>query len=194
MHSQNQRLMRRSLPSKYNDDVVIPLEQSVAREIRSEQEPTAHNQSPQLFMQEDEMASSLHYPFMDNDLALDNTFCADLLHPSNNLGNCNSTNPTLRTNGIMKLHQAMTSEMGTSLPSIPLARRMELAKSKVQNFMHFSRHKAKVARGEGLDQNALVSSRSVAVVRESTGPGVDIGIAMQGLAPLLKFFFKKNLV
>ncbi|XP_059432882.1 transcription factor PIF1 isoform X1 [Corylus avellana] len=165
MHSQNQRSTRRSPPSKY-DDAVIPAEQSAAREIRSEQEPAAHNQNSQLFMQEDEMASWLHYPLVDDDPALDHNFCADLLYPSNNLGNC--TNPTLRTNGVTELHQAVTSEVWTSLPPIPPARRTELAESKAQNFVHFSRHKAKVAGGEGLDQNAPSSSRSAAVVREST--------------------------
>jgi hypothetical protein len=59
-------------------------------------------------------------------------------------------------------------------------RRTELAKSKVQNFVHFSRHKAKVAEAEGLDQNTPLSLRRVAVVRESTGPRADISIAMQG--------------
>jgi hypothetical protein len=61
---------------------------------------------------------------------------------------------------------AVTSEVGTSLPPIPPARRMELAESKVQNFVHFSRHKAKVAKGEGFDKNVLLSSRIAAVVRE----------------------------
>lgn len=170
MHSQNQRSTRRSPLSKY-DDAVLPAEQSAAREIRSEQVPATHNQhnqDPQLFMQEDEMASWLHYPLVDDDPALDHTFCADLLYPSNNLGNSNSTSPTVRTNGVTELHPAVTSEVGTSLPPIPPTRRTELAESKVQNFMHFSRHKAKVAGGERLDQNAPSSSRSAAGVREST--------------------------
>lgn len=170
MHSQNQRSTRRSPLSKY-DDAVLPSEQSAAREIRSEQVAASHNQhnqDPQLFMQEDEMASWLHYPLVDDDPALDHTFCADLLYPSNNLGNSNSTNPTVRTNGVTELHPAVTSEVGTSLPPMPPTRRTELAESKVENFMHFSRHKAKVAGGERLDQNAPSSSRSAAGVREST--------------------------
>ena len=41
------------MPSKY-DNAVIPVEQSVAREIPSEQElATQHNQNPQMFMQEE---------------------------------------------------------------------------------------------------------------------------------------------
>jgi hypothetical protein len=63
---------------------------------------------------------------------------------------------------------AVTSEVRTFLPPIPLARRMELVKSKVQNFVHFSRHKAKVAKGEGLDKNTPLSLRIAAVGREST--------------------------
>jgi hypothetical protein len=171
MHSQNHRSTRRSPPPKY-DDAMIPGEQSTAREIRSEQELAAHNQhnqNSQPFMQEDEMASWLHYPLVDDDPALDHTFCADLLYPSNNLGNnSNSTNPTVRTNSDTEVHPAVTSEVGIALPPIPPARRTELAESKVQNFVHFSRHKAKVAGGERLDQNAPSSSRSPAVVREST--------------------------
>ena len=81
----------------------------------------------------------------------------------------------------------MTSELGTFLLPILPTRRTELAKSKVQNFVHFSRHKAKVAEGEGLDQNTLLSSRSVTIVRESIGPGADISIVMQGP----KFFQKE---
>jgi hypothetical protein len=53
------------------------------------------------------------------------------------------------------------------LLGIPPARRTELKELKVQNFVHFSRHKAKVVGGERLDQNAPSSSRSLAVLRES---------------------------
>jgi hypothetical protein len=61
------------------------------------------------------------------------------------------------------------SKVGTSLPPIPPARRTKLAKSKVQNFVHFSRHKAKVAGGEGLDENAPSSLRiAVAEICGST--------------------------
>ncbi|KAG2712067.1 hypothetical protein I3760_04G107900 [Carya illinoinensis] len=170
MHSQNQRSMRRSPPSKY-DNAVYPADQSANREIRSsqeEQESAAHQQQ-HFFMQEDEMASWLHYPLVDDDPALDHNFCADLLYPtpnqSNNITNTNA-NPVFRTSGVTELRQKVTGGVGTSRPPIPPGRRTDLADSNVQNFVHFSRPSGKLA--AGVDKTRPLSSKSKTVVREST--------------------------
>ncbi|XP_018820336.1 transcription factor PIF1-like isoform X1 [Juglans regia] len=170
MQSQNQRSMRRSPPSKYNN-AVFPADQSANREIRSSQEEqeSATHQHQHLFMQEDEMASWLHYPLVDDDPALDHNFCADLLYPtpnqSNNITNTNA-NLVVRTNDVTELRQKVTGGAGTSRPPIPPGRRTDLADSNVQNFMHFSRPKGRLA--AGVDSTRPPSSKSMAVVREST--------------------------
>ncbi|XP_042971570.1 transcription factor PIF1-like isoform X1 [Carya illinoinensis] len=173
MQSQNQRSMRISPPSKYGD-AVIPAEQSAAREIRSsqqKQESAANqHQNLNLFMQEDEMTSWLHYPLVDDDPALEHNFCADLLYPPlhqscNNIGN-NNTNPAIRTSSVTELRPAVTVGVAASRPPIPPARMTELAGSKMQNLMHFSRQKARSI--GGVDQTEPSSSKSMVVVREST--------------------------
>ncbi|XP_023514409.1 transcription factor PIF1-like isoform X1 [Cucurbita pepo subsp. pepo] len=83
-HSQNQRSVRKSPPSKF--DVSIPQDQTAAvaaREIR----PSSQLEEPHdLFMQEDEMASWLNYPLVE-----DHNFCSDLLFPSMTASLCGNS-------------------------------------------------------------------------------------------------------
>ncbi|KAB1210138.1 Transcription factor PIF1 [Morella rubra] len=113
------------------------------------------------------MASWLHYPLVDEDPDLDQSFCADLLYPTPNQSTTTSntnTNTILRTSAVTELRPTVTA--GASRPPIPPARRTELADSKGQNFVHFSRQKASF---DGrLDQTEPSSSKSMVVVREST--------------------------
>ncbi|KAK2648840.1 hypothetical protein Ddye_016329 [Dipteronia dyeriana] len=76
---------RKSAMVEEDDDVMELLWQNgqvvlQSQNQRSLKNPTeihsSHNQNQHLFMQEDEMASWLHYPLNDSD------FCADLLYPS----------------------------------------------------------------------------------------------------------------
>lgn len=139
MQSQNQRPSPNNkkssqAPSKY--DAVLPADRDIPR---PQPHPTPQNH--QLFMHEDEMASWLQYPLVDD------PFCADLLYPDSST--VHQTNTTaaaeLRPNPI-------------SAPPIHPPRRTEL-----QNFLHFSRTNNNKAR---VSEAAPSSSKSV--VREST--------------------------
>lgn len=78
MQSQNQRSLKISHISNGggSDDALIPSEQAVSREIRHVEETTTPQQ---LFMQEDEMASWLHYP-LDDSSSFERDLYADLLY------------------------------------------------------------------------------------------------------------------
>ncbi|KAK7393320.1 hypothetical protein VNO78_21872 [Psophocarpus tetragonolobus] len=80
MHSQNQRPFRKPPPPPNTNggDGVIP-----AREIRSSEAESYGHQH--LFIQEDEMASWLHYPINEDPPTFDhNDFCTDMLYPHQN--------------------------------------------------------------------------------------------------------------
>ncbi|KAJ7977122.1 Transcription factor like [Quillaja saponaria] len=167
MQSQNQRSTKKLQSPRYTDSV-IPAESSTsAREFRSPQQLEAEQDHIQhLFMQEDEMASWLHYPMVD-DPPLDHNFCADLLYPPTTVNNHNNnsntstktttTVPPVRTSHISELRQPLRA-VGTR-PPIPPSMREEQGDSKIQNFAHFSMHNARTEPGP---------SRSKAVLREST--------------------------
>ncbi|MBA0758076.1 hypothetical protein Gotri_021102, partial [Gossypium trilobum] len=126
MQSQNQRSIKKSPPFKFQG-----ADPSATKEIWSSSSHHHHHQQQQqqqqsltdhhLFMQEDEMASWLHYPL--SDASFDHDF--------------------------------------SSRPPIPPSRRNELESTRIQNFVHFSRHKA--VRVEQFKQ-----SNSKSVVRELT--------------------------
>lgn len=85
VQSQTQMSVKKAQHHKY-DDAVLPVEQSTPREIQS----SSNEQQQHLFMQEDEMASWLHYPL--NDTNFDQDFCADLLYPSTGYVSSTTTN------------------------------------------------------------------------------------------------------
>ncbi|XP_021907160.1 transcription factor PIF1-like isoform X1 [Carica papaya] len=162
MHSQTQRPPKKSPPSKY-DEAVLPGNQSTVMEI---QPPLLHNHqhhqhqhqqqqqstTDHLFMQEDEMTSWLHYPLQDTNFEGD--LCADLLYPSPCV-----TSTSTSASVPHPVRAAQVPAVATaSRPPIAPARKTEL-ETRVQNFAHFSRHKARVE---------SVPSSSKSVVKELT--------------------------
>lgn len=136
MQSQNQRSVQKNC--KY--DAVIP---DHSRTPDSQPQPQPGNQNPQLFIQEDEMASWLQYPLGDDD-----PFCADLLY---------SDSPTVQSNNTTA-NPPPISAPPSRPPIHPLPRRTDL-----QNFLHFSRNNNNKSRIE-----SAAPSGSKSVVREST--------------------------
>ncbi|KAM2009377.1 hypothetical protein FF1_003925 [Malus domestica] len=115
MQNQNQRSAvnsKRSHQSKY--DVVLPDDGGGITRPASQPQPQPQAQNPHLFVQEDEMASWLQYPLVDD------PFSADLLYPD-------STTSELRQ------LQVSAPAPASRLP-IHTPRRTE-----VQNFLHFAR-------------------------------------------------------
>lgn len=160
MHSQNQKSRTKSPPS-------TTAEQITNRDIR----PLNHEEGSQLFMQEDEMISWLHYPLSD-DPTLENSFCDELLYPSqpqsteHNAG----VSAQVRTSHDMEFRPLTATETTETLtmtarPPIPPTRRTE-PEAKGNSFGIFSRH----ARGAESGPSNLKS-----VVRESPGVGSTSG-------------------
>lgn len=142
MQSQNQRSIRRSPPSK--------LEQE--------------NDNNHLFMQEEEMAAWLHYP-LDED-----NFCAqlELLDDDNNNNMNMSSQSQSQTTTHTNINPMVRSSQPQpqpppppSRPPIPPSRRSELAESKVSQFP--SRQK-----GYYCDEETNKTMAAAAVVRESS--------------------------
>uniref|UniRef100_A0A5B6Z9K0 Putative transcription factor PIF1-like n=1 Tax=Davidia involucrata TaxID=16924 RepID=A0A5B6Z9K0_DAVIN len=162
MQSQNQRSLKR--PHSHIGDAVIPAEQSAAREIRAEEESTTR-----LFMQEDEMASWLHYPMDDS--SFDRDLYADLLYPEP----CASVAPSSRVTSISDVHttdvRSLPSAAAAARPPIPPARRTDAeASARFQNFVHFSRPKGKI---ESVPSSSLnKAARELTVVDSSLTPAV----------------------
>ncbi|KAL0560251.1 hypothetical protein IC582_000651 [Cucumis melo] len=146
-HSQNQRSLRKSPPSKF--DVSIPQEQAATREIRPSSQLEEHHE---LFMQEDEMASWLNYPLVE-----DHNFCSDLLFPAITAPLCANPQPDLRPSATATLTL-------TPRPPIPPCRRPE-----VQTSVQFSRNKATV---ESEPSNSKVMVRESTVVDSCDTPSV----------------------
>ncbi|TKY52811.1 Transcription factor PIF1 [Spatholobus suberectus] len=132
MHSQNQRPFRKPPPPADTNggDGVIP-----AREIRSSEAENYGNQH--LLMQEEEMASWLHYPIHEDPPPFDHhDFCADILYqPQNASASQNHSSAAVQAS-------VRTAELRhpAHRPPIPLPRRSEQAPSRVHNFAHFSKH------------------------------------------------------
>ncbi|KAE9589937.1 putative transcription factor bHLH family [Lupinus albus] len=129
MQRQNQRQIRKLTPASTATSTgdVMAEGSSSAREIRSsEGEENFHSQN--LFMQEDEMASWLHYSIHDEDPApLDHhNFCmGGILYPPPNQNGAADT--VVNTTEIQQLPVTAASR-----PPIPPPR--------IQNFAHFSKH------------------------------------------------------
>ncbi|GMN50384.1 hypothetical protein TIFTF001_019540 [Ficus carica] len=176
VQSQNQRSVGKSSPpSKY--DAELPPDTEIRSSLAQQVHEHHHDQQQQqqhqqhLFMQEDEMASWLHYPLVD-DPALDHNFSADLLYPPPSVTTTTTTAATTTTTNsatpIRHAHYQDVRQPTTvaaahtpaSRPPVPPAR-TEL-EANVQNFDHFSRQNK--ARVEAVGPS---SSKSGAV-REST--------------------------
>ncbi|KAL5859946.1 hypothetical protein ACOSQ4_001242 [Xanthoceras sorbifolium] len=165
LHSQNQRSLKKQTPPKL-DDAVIPANQSAPREIVS-----SHQNQDNLFMQEDEMTSWLHYPL--NDTNFDSDFCADLLYPSATCVTSATAIPTTTTTPVRTaqltesrpLNTAVSASASAPSPPIPPQRRTE-------NFMHFSRHRATPAVISGPSNSKSVVVRESTVVDSSETPAL----------------------
>lgn len=172
MQSQNQRSLKKphiGNGSGGGGDAVIPSDQAVSREIRHVEETTPHH----LFMQEDEMASWLHYPL--DDPSFERDLYSDLLYPT--------PTSTLTTAALPRENRTSTFEIrppppqpspaapiGTApRPPIPPSRRTVTENSnRFQNFGHFSRlPKARLEPGQA---NLSKSPRDSTVVDSNVTP------------------------
>ncbi|KAI4300115.1 hypothetical protein L6164_033529 [Bauhinia variegata] len=152
MQSQNQRSVKKQPPAG----------PSTAREIRSSQ-PTAENQH--LFMQEDELTSWLHYPFVDEN-PLDQNFYADLLfQPPTTVNNNSAMQTPVRTSQITDLRQPPRSV--APLPPILPAGRTEQVQTRIQNFAYFSKHNVRLRPGPS---SLKTKARESTVVDSSITP------------------------
>ncbi|KAG6606335.1 Transcription factor PIF1, partial [Cucurbita argyrosperma subsp. sororia] len=159
VHSQNQKSRTKSPPS-------TTAEQITNRDIR----PLNQEEEPQLFMQEGEMISWLHYPLVD-DSTLENSLCNELLYPSQpqrieqNVGDSSQ----VRTSHGMEFRPltSMTTTISrmTARPPIPPTRRTE-PETKMNSFGMFSRHTGRLESGP---------SNSKSEVRESPVVGSTSG-------------------
>lgn len=157
LQSQNQRSLKKSTTSKFHtvEDAVIPAERSTATEIRTSQEEAPNN----LFIQEDEMASWLHYPLEES---FDRDFCADLLYPSESAPAATVSAST------HQIPDVRTATPTAPRPPIPPARRSEvLPPSRLPSFAHFSRMKARVDESGPSGSNKV---RDSAIVDSSETP------------------------
>ncbi|KAG8489061.1 hypothetical protein CXB51_017035 [Gossypium anomalum] len=173
MQSQNQRSIKKSPPFKFQG-----ADPSATKEIRSSSSHHHHQQQQQqsltdhhLFMQEDEMASWLHYPL--SDASFDHDFCADLLYPSSAAPCLTSTTATTSAPPALgKVTQVSASAVASaSRPPIPPSRRNELESTRIQNFVHFSRHKA-VRVEQSKQSNSKSVVRELTVVDSSDTPAM----------------------
>ncbi|MBA0636410.1 hypothetical protein Godav_024423, partial [Gossypium davidsonii] len=152
MQSQNQRSMKK-LPSFK----LLDADHSAPREIRSSSPSHKHRRhhhqeqqqlvTDHLFMQEDEMASWLHYPISDANF--DHDFCTDLLYPPSSsptaaVAPCVSSTVATSTPPILKrvsqVSVSASAKESVPRPPVPPARRNELEPARIHNFSHFSRH------------------------------------------------------
>ncbi|XP_028794914.1 transcription factor PIF1 isoform X1 [Neltuma alba] len=153
--SLNHRTLRKPPPPKPSGDVTAS-GPSTATEIEIGPSPQAENYSNQhLFVQEDEMASWLHCPIVD-DSPLDHNFSADLLYSPHTAVNNSATMQTnVRAPQVTEFGQPSTS-LATPTPPIPPTWGPQ---AKMQESEHFSKHNARVESGP---------SRSRTAAREST--------------------------
>ncbi|KAL5562050.1 hypothetical protein UlMin_031797 [Ulmus minor] len=152
--SQNQRSQKKS-----------PADVEIRSSQRQEHEASAHhyNQDQHLFMQEDEMASWLHYP-LDDEPSLDHNFSADLFYTAPSVTTTNSTLPESRPPVA-----AASSPSPAPRPPIPPSSRPK--QINVQNFENFL--KARVESGPPCSKK--VARESTTVVDSCDTPAVGPG-------------------
>lgn len=127
LHNQNQRSQKKNTHSKQDD---APADHSASRQINQHQQ--------HLFMQEDEMASWLHYP-----LNFDSDFCADLLYPP---APCVTSTTLIPTTNNNNNNNNSPTHIAASRPPIPPHRRIE-------NVMQSSRAQTAVRELTVVDSN-----------------------------------------
>ncbi|KAM7527371.1 hypothetical protein LguiB_030781 [Lonicera macranthoides] len=159
VQSQNQRSLRKS--HRGEAQFSIPPEQSSGREFRSDEETTATH----LFMQEDEMASWLHYPLDDS--PFDRDMYSDLLYPDK----CAPVAPPpSRTTPEVRLPEVrpppQSSVALAPRPPVPPTKRLEAESSglRYQNLLNLSRPKGSTVKSA--TESTVVDSNDMPV----TGP------------------------
>lgn len=164
LHNQNQRSLKKSQPS-------FPADQSAPREI-----PSSHHhqqeQQDHLFMQEDEMASWLHYPL--NDTNFDSDFCTDLLYPApcitsttTTTATATATPPVRATHVTDSRPQLNTATTVASAP--PLRPPIPPPPRRTANFGLFARHMPREV-ASGPSNSKSVTIRESTVVDSSDTP------------------------
>lgn len=158
MQCQNQRSQKRSPPLRFSEEIsTVPPgrpDSSHVDEIGS----SATAATSQLFMQEDEMSSWLHYPLED---AFDRDFCADLLYTPAGRAEEKPPAAPLRP----PIHPARRAEAEAVA---------EAESPKFMNFTHFSRGKGK---GESQPLDSERAGRESTVVDSSETPAVGTPLA-----------------
>ncbi|XP_009794497.1 transcription factor PIF1 [Nicotiana tabacum] len=178
MQSQNQRSLKKSHISNGgggggSGDALIPSEQAVSREIRHVEETTTPQQ---LFMQEDEMASWLHYP-LDDSSSFERDLYADLLYSTPSATVTTAAPPReIRTPPVEirppPPHPSPAPPIAVAPrpPIPPPARRPGTESShRFQNFGHFSRLPSRT-RSELGPSNSSKSPRESTVVDSNETP------------------------
>ena len=130
MQNQNQKSRTKSPPSTTADQITS-----------GDNQPLQQDEPPQLFMQEDEMISWLHYPLVD-DSTLENSFCNELLYHSDpqSIDQNDGVSSQIRTSHGVEFQPLTTTATSTmaARPPIPPMRRTE-PETEVNNFGLFSR-------------------------------------------------------
>ncbi|CAN4091611.1 unnamed protein product [Withania somnifera] len=142
LQSQNQRSLKKSHNgSGGSGDAVIPSDKSAGREIRHVEETTTQH----LFMQEDEMASWLHYP-LDYPSSFERDLYSDFLYPTLSSTVTTAALPRESRTSMVEIRPPVpqpspTAPIGTApRPPIPPSRRLVTDSSnRFRNFGHFSR-------------------------------------------------------
>ncbi|KAF5181714.1 Transcription factor like [Thalictrum thalictroides] len=159
IQSQNQRNSKKSPPTK-----ITPSSASASTAVTTEEAPPSY----QLFMQEDEMASWLHYPLEEDD-SFQRDFCADLLYPTSSSNYTHSNNksttqiPDNRRLEDNNQYHDQHQHLDPPKPPIPPAKRTELE----TGFGHFRRFSRPNGNGNGRDVESRPSGCDKAV-KEST--------------------------
>jgi hypothetical protein len=143
----NHRHLKKPLPVKNSDDSTRGGGASSAREIRP-----VENYNQYLFMQENEMASWLHY----DDSPFEQTFSTDFLNPP----------PTVNNNSTI---QTPTSVV-PSRPPIPPPRRIGHVQPETPNFAYFAKHGVRTEPGPSSILNT--AARESTVVDSCDTPAV----------------------
>ncbi|KAL2323364.1 hypothetical protein Fmac_027743 [Flemingia macrophylla] len=171
MQSQNQRPFRKPPPQPNTNggDGVIP-----DREIRSS-EPQNYATNQHLFMQEDEMASWLHYPIHEDPPSPfdHHDFCADIFYPPPN-ATASQNNSAAAAKSSVRTEELRPPP---NRPPIPPPRRPP---NRIHNFAHFSKHgnassSSKAAPPtvvDSCDTPAAAAERAEAVPRASAAAGL----------------------
>ncbi|KAL3531149.1 hypothetical protein ACH5RR_010471 [Cinchona calisaya] len=147
LQSQNQRSLKKSPPNggAVAGEPEIPAHQ---REIRSLESESMSHHHHQLFMQEDEMASWLHYPLDDS--TFDRDIYSDLLYPppppSAPITTTTPSSPSREIGTIVTEIRSLPPPPPAAMPPRPpippmfkCAEAAAAVPPRFQNFMHFSR-------------------------------------------------------